>query len=69
MYFQIFRLLELPNEIAERQAIRNSTLEARSKFIQSILENKDIRNLEDFISVELLEYEEVRKTSIYDILT
>lgn len=67
MYFQIFRLLELPNEIAERQAIRNSTLEARSKFIQSILENKDIRNLEDFISVELLEYEEVRKKCPFQI--
>ncbi|XP_063706471.1 TWiK family of potassium channels protein 7 [Culicoides brevitarsis] len=54
----VFRILELPNEIAERQAVRNSTLAARSKFIQSILENRDIRNLEDFISVELLEYEE-----------
>uniref|UniRef100_A0A336KAZ3 CSON001042 protein n=1 Tax=Culicoides sonorensis TaxID=179676 RepID=A0A336KAZ3_CULSO len=54
----IFRLLELPNEIAERQELRNITLEKRSKFIASILENKDIRNFEDFISLELTAYEE-----------
>lgn len=54
---QVFRILENPNEIAERQAVRNSTITARSKFIQSILDNRDIRNLEDYISVELLDYE------------
>lgn len=37
--------------------LRNSVRTGREEFIKSIIENKDIRNLEEYISVELKKYE------------
>jgi hypothetical protein len=57
--FQIFRELELPAEHQKTGDLRDQIRVQREKFVNSITNNTDVRNLERLVSVELAAYEQI----------
>ena len=57
--FQIFRRFEYPAEISRINYFNTTLLSKRENFIQQIVNNSDIRNLDFFISSELENYEKI----------
>uniref|UniRef100_A0A8D8GZK4 TWiK family of potassium channels protein 7 n=1 Tax=Culex pipiens TaxID=7175 RepID=A0A8D8GZK4_CULPI len=55
----IFRELELPAEVARIKELQESLVKQRERFIYSIVNNTDVRNLETLFSLELENYEKV----------
>lgn len=54
-----FQLLELPNEIQTQTNLRETLKTKRIEFLSTVVNNSDVSNFEDLISVELIKYEEV----------
>ncbi|EDS27772.1 conserved hypothetical protein [Culex quinquefasciatus] len=55
----IFRELELPAEVARIKELQESLVKQRERFIYSIVNNTDVRNLATLFSLELENYEKV----------
>lgn len=58
-FFQIFRQLERPAEVERLQELKTVVKTQREKFINVIVNNTDVNNLDELLKFELAKYEAV----------